>query len=114
MTDLAKKTAIIYGTLIVLTFFLYLVYLIHGVLFDLVIALFIVVALEHSIRILQRFLSRTWASVTAYALVIIVIILAIGIIVVPLTAQSVDLVKNISQILSDIGKNKFIANIRAK
>ncbi len=102
----AKKTLMVYAVVVGVTGLMYLIYLLHAVILQLVVALIVAVALEPLVAFLmRRGLTRGWSVGLALALTVVVLLFVTSIIATPLLTQGTKLIQNAPQIVSDLTHN---------
>ncbi len=102
----ARNTAVIYLVILGVTAVLYFLYLINAIVLDLVIALFLAVALHPLVQLMvRRRLKRVWAGLIAILGVLIVFGGVGALIATPLVSQGSTLITNTPSIIAQISQS---------
>ncbi len=111
----AEVTAVVAGTLLLISAVLYFLYLTRAILLDFVIALVIAVALAPAIRYLEKHrFSRVWASAASLFVTVIILGAIVGAIATPLVTQGIKLIQNAPGLINQLSTNSNFAGVLQK
>jgi predicted PurR-regulated permease PerM len=112
---IARNTALIYLVIFGLSAILYFLYQINSIVLDLVIALFLAIALHPLVQMMVRHrLKRVWAAFIAIVGVLIIFGGIAALIAKPLITQAVTLVQNAPAIINQISQNPKLSALENK
>ena len=103
---IVQTAALAYLVILGVSAILYFLYLINAIVLDMVIALFLAIALHPMVQIMvRRRLKRVWAALIGILAVIVVFGVIAGLIATPLISQGSNLISNAPSIVAQISQN---------
>jgi predicted PurR-regulated permease PerM len=104
---IAKKTIIVYGVVLAASAGVYLLFLLHSLLLQMIVAVMLAIALEPLVRVLmRRGIKRAFASTLAVFITISALLIITSLIATPLVTQGTRLLENAPQLVNDLVQNQ--------